>query len=416
MGRVVCLLLAVLLLLSGCAGGSLEAATDPTVLDTVPDETLGYTDVSGYQVDSPLAYPDYTFEGTPDTNALRQTAVRAMRDLLTVQWSSVEGIYYFKTGPVSKKFFQHQPDTTYSGVIYSNASTGIFQFMEYYDQETGRLLFPGNGDAVKKVLGSSCADCLIWAWTTVCNSVTGAYYPKTMTQPNGYIPVGGYTFDRTVENYSYLPTRDICEENGTQVMLEAYTQVLPADALVSSTDDHGMMVIEDPTVVRNEDGTVNTQESYVIIQDQRGGRGDGFYEVEENGKTLLLSGRTWAKFTFQELLDKHYIPVTTEEFMGTGAYEKAQVTVTSQELTATVESNYPLAVVKAVLTDHTGDTYVLERKCFGGADEPGVPRTFDLSKLSALQELSPYEKKGYTLSIQVVVSTGERFTPIEIKL
>lgn len=420
--RIVALILALsaAIAVTGCSEtGDISAATAPEPV-ILPNPTPTY-DPTGYRVDGVMAYPDYTFSAPPTTDELRQTAVRAMRDILSVRWSCIDGIFYYKTGPVSEKFFQHQPDTTYAGVLYSNASTGIFQFMEYYDQKSGRLLFPGDGDDIKHVLGSSCADCLIWGWTAVCNSVTGPYYPNTMVYANGYYPVGDYTYDLAITNFNQQPTYKIVEDNGKDVILDAYTRVQPADAFVSTPDNHGMMVIEPPHVVYHADGTINTAESYVRIQDQRGGRGGGFYEQEEDGQILLYSGRTEATFTFDKLLEKSYIPVTTAEFAGIKPYEAPSVSASDPApgsfralLDTTVSANYPLAVVNAWLVDMEGNRLLIDRKCFGGAGDNGVAREFilgDLKKLSGF-ESDPYYLPTLTVQIEVVTSTGVRFIPV----
>ena len=136
MKRVLCFIILTALILSmfGCMQKPLPFDTAPAV-DLIEDPT-------GYKVTNPMAYPDYTFDEEPTIMQLRLTAVRAVNDLLSVNWSISQGISYNKTGPVSNKLFMHQADTTYAGVIYSNASTGLVHFTEYYDHETGRLIFP----------------------------------------------------------------------------------------------------------------------------------------------------------------------------------------------------------------------------------------------------------------------------------
>ena len=66
-------------------------------------------------------------------------------------------------------------------------------------------------------MGSSCADCLIWGWNTVCNSIVGSYYPVTMVYANGYYPVGDYTYDTSISTFNRLPTNTIIEQNGETV-------------------------------------------------------------------------------------------------------------------------------------------------------------------------------------------------------
>ncbi len=377
------------------------------------------TEEEQYQVAEPLAYPDYTFSQTPDTTQLRQTAVQAMRDLLSVQWCSPNGLGYYKNG--SKKFFDYPEKMTFGGVMYSGAGSGLFQFLEFYDYETGRFQHPGTADRVKNEVGSACTDSLLWSWSTVCNSFNCGYFPSTMVQSNGFLLVGEYRYDKSVKSFYALSTEKIVEDNGQQVMARSYAQMLPADILVSSTDIHGMMVIEAPQVVHNADGTVNTEESFVMIQDQRGGIGADFYEVYHEGYTVHHSGRISEKYTFAQLLEKNYIPVTTAEFAGVKSYEPAEVTVqggaatTVQQLQQlTVNSNYPIAVINIYAMEEAGNKTLLDKVLFNGLSEKGVPRSYAFGDNQVLQSLdaAPYSQ----ITVEVVSSTGERFTPITVTL
>ena len=377
-----------------------------------------------YSVPAPMATPDYTFSGTPTTDELRQTALQGMRDLLSIQWHTATEISYYKTGPMSHKRFEHLPKNVYGGTLYSNASTGIFQFLEFYNQETGELKYPGEPHELKEAIGNSCADSLLWGYSTVCNSITGGFFPATMVYANGYIPVGRYTYDYSVDNYNKYPSSKIVKANGQDVIIESYTLVQPADALVSTTANHAMMVVGAPKVSYNDDGSVDLANSYIPIQDQRAGSGEGFYDEIVDGYLVRFSGRTYYDFPFSELLEKHYIPVTTAEFMGTKPYEKATVTLSKECATvndllrAKVESNYPLAVIRITLTDTKGTQTVIGRELFGGNAATGVPRSFMLSYMDCLVkfEKSEYNKAGNTLLLEAIASTGESFKLAELTI
>lgn len=379
----------------------------------------------GYQVPSPMAYPDYTFNETPDTTELRMTAVRATRDLLSVQWHTKQTISYNKTGPVSGKHFNHYPETTYAGVLYSSANTGLFQFLEFYDYETGELCFDGTSDELKTTIGTSCADAILWGWSTVCNSISAGFYPTFMIYANGYLPVGDYKYNLNVNTYNLMPTYAILEDNEESVIYDAYTKVLPADALVSSTDNHAIMVIENPTIVYNSDGSIDTKNSYIMIQDQRGGRGTGFYEVEENGHTLNYSGCVSLKFTFEELYKRHFVPVTAAEFIGTKEYEKATVDISNKNVATlddlkntTIKANYPLAIINIHVTNHSGKEMLIDKILFNGTALTGVPREYALSQSKGLTKFqeSDWNVIGNRIRVEVVPSTGERFTAIEFEI
>ena len=419
MKRIYALLTVTALLFLCACGGQPE----PTP-QTLPPTTAA-TDPSGYVVNGVMKYPAYTFDEDPSLLTLRLMAVSAFKDLLSIRWSTATPITYNKTGPVSDKTFQHEVDVTYAGTIYSNANTGIFQFLEFYDFETGRLVYPGEVDEMKETIGASCSDAMVWGLTTVCNSITGPYYPATMVYKNGFLPVGNYTYDFSIQSYTLHPTYKIVEDNGANVILEAYTMVRPGDMFVSTPDNHGMMAISVPSVIYKSDGSIDLDKSYVMIQDQRGGRGAGFYEEKEGGEIIRYSGRTSAKFTFKQLLDKSYLPVTTAEFAGLKPYEKATASISIEScssindlLGATVSSNYPLAVVNIKVRDPFGNEAVIGRKLFGGGEQGGVPREFALSEMECLTNFaeSIYNTPSYTIQVEVVPSTGERFIVSELYL
>ena len=377
--------------------------------------------VSGcsYTVKNPLPYPDYTFRDTPDTTQLRQTAVQAMRDLLSIEWCSPDGIAYHKKG--SKKHFQYPKNMTFGGVMYTGASAGLFHFLEFYDYETGQLLYPGTADELKLDIGSACADSLLWSWATVSNSTSGGFHPNFMVQKNGFIPVGTYEYNASIPSFSLLSTETIISNNGPEIMAESYAQALPADALVSSTDIHAMMVIENPTVVYLADGKIDTASSYIMIQDQRGGIGAGYYDVEHDGYTVHHSGRISEKFTFDMLMEKNYIPMTTAEFVGTKAYDAPTVTVEGGECTSfeslselSVVSNYPIAVININTKDAKGRITNIDKIFLSGAAETGAPRNYELSDSYPLKQLDPGTCKG--IQIEVVSSTGKRFIPIDLTI
>lgn len=371
----------------------------------------------GSHASVPEGYPDYTFDNTPDTDAMRQTAVRAVRDLLSIQWTPAETISYFNTAGRDKQF-DYKPGNIYGGLLYTGASTGLFQFLEYYDMETGVLSYPGSGDELRKTLGSGCADSLLWGWATVSNSFNCGYYPSMMVYKNGFLPVGDYTYDQNLQSFYMLPTQSIIANNGEKIIYDSYTKVLPADALISSSVDHAMMAIENPVVVYLSDGSIDTENSYIMIQDQRGGTGKGFLEEEVDGHTVYFNSARSLKMTFAELYKKNYIPVTVAEFTGQKPYDKAEVTISSQCKSAAdlknaaIQANYPIAVINIDGVDAEGNNVSIEKVIINSASTNGPARNYDLSNTdSANRDLSGYKK----ITVEVVVSTGERFEVADFK-
>ena len=83
-----------------------------------------------------------------------------------------------------------------------------------------------------------------------------------------------------------------------------------------------------------------------------------------------------------------------------------------------MESNYPLAVINLIVTGKNGKQTIVDRLLFNGSSADGVPKTCYLSTVYGISDLpgSSHDVAGNTITIEVVVSTGERFTPISFEL
>lgn len=416
---------------------SMAACTEetPATTDATEDvqETGNQLYYHDYKVSNPMQYPDYTFDHEPTTDELRQMAVKAMRDMLTIEWCTPQFLMYNKVGSASGKTYTHAPGVTYAGLPYTNGDSAIWNWYEYYNTETGVLEFPGDGYALNETLGNTCTGSIMWGWATVCDSLDGNYNNYEMTKLHGCIPLGDIQYPDYIDTFADYSTALIIDENGEDVILEAYALCLPADGVASYPQDHGMMIIEPATVVRNEDGSINADESYLIIQDQRGGAGDAAYTHEINGEKQYFSGRTYAKFTFQQLLDQDYIPCSTAEFLGLKPYTAREITVTTIDgtgevkdfngfATATLNSNYPMCILRTVLVDAEGNETQVAVKFLDKRDvRKGTARKFSMGKYSDVLDskvLEQYLEAGqtYTMRLDVTVSTGEVITPISFQI
>ena len=415
------------MLCSGC--GKQEKASEKKTAPSVP-ETAVVTDSvqeteqvtepvaeeTRYQVNNPKARPDYSVSENPTTDELRATALQAMQDFVTLAWTPDKYYTYKNPYDIVNKQFQFVPEVTFGGLPYTNAHTGLFQWYAYYDAETGIMSYPGDGMEWSANLGSVCADTILWSWSTVVNSIGGRFNTFTMTPEYGFIPVGDYVIPEGVLDYREYPTDRICSDNGMETILEAYTQVLPADALVSTPDGHAVMVVKLGEVVRNADGTIDAEKSTIFICDQRGGTGNYFYEEEINGETLLLSGRSNYEYTFAKLYKLGYIPVTCEEFIGVSGYEKPEITFEgsadslNQFLSGSLKCQYLLATLEAV-DAQTGErlAIALYRKNDTVTNKGCDGFTYDLQKLQGLEA-----EAGTTVKIVATLATGHQFTITEI--
>lgn len=370
-------------------------------------------------VPNPMPRPDYTFYHTPSIDEMRQRAITAMKDLLSIQWTVHKKIAHSKSGAVSGKRFIYEANVTHAGLPYTNGGKGLFQFMEFYDNETGRLKFYGSPEEFNDLIGCTCAGGVMWGLSSVCHSLNGRFINFCMTPKFGCFPVGGYHIDPNIENLRDYQTSRIIQENGIPAIIDAYTKIQPADAVTSSDKDHTMMCIDYPVVEYTENGQIDTEKSYVMIQDQRGGFKQGFYDVRDGDDLLHYSGRTEFKYTFKMLLNEFYIPLTTKEFMGTEPYERANITfdgyASSREtlIGGTVRSNYPMAIIKLILTQNNGYKVMIDRYLFDRIDPyTGLARAFPMDKMASAIRSA----QGRTLEVEVTASNGEVIIPVSISL
>ena len=378
-----------------------------------------------FRVPHPLTYPNYVFTEQPTPEQLRQRAMDAMEDFLSIQWSTHQKIVHGKSGPVGGKIFIYDADVVFAGLPYTNGDKGLFQFLEFYDFETGRLKFSGTGQEFNRLLGGTCAAGVMWSWATVCHTLTGQFDNYFMVPKFGCYPVGDITFDDTIRYYPQCPTRDIIRDNGIDRVLDAYSKILPADAVTTSPHgDHTMMVISKPHVEYTEDGKIDPEKSYVIIRDQRGGFGDGFYDAREADCLVHYSGRLALKYSFRRLLDEAYIPLTTKEFMGTEPYQRAKVWFEGETPTdmdslkqGAIRCNYPMAVLKVILTDENGAEALIHRHLFVKKEiEEGLARNYPMKLASDAIPAAVYVAmepgKTYDLRVEVTPTTGEKLVPV----
>lgn len=398
MKKILCILLALLLTMSlwGCQKEKQAVAT-PTTWE---------------QINAiPVATDDMTEE------ALRQICLDFFRLQLSFQWSPKESFSYTIT--TYKEPREFSAGTVYAGLPYqgSSRSGNLYLAMEYYDPKTGVLDNTGiDGQELSHILGNHCTSSPYWAWSRVVTSVS--HYANTcMTEHYGFLPVGNYTYT-TMQWSENARTRSVCQENGEQVMFESYALLKPADGIFLfyslGGNSHCRMVSAAPVVVRNADGTINPEESYILYMDQGSGLKD---YTAADGTKVQLQGKIDEKATFRELFDKSYVPFTFAEFTGDAPVKVGKVTTTLTAPT-TIEAvvgdmltaNYPISYAEVTLTDEDGK--VSYRKVTPAQSlnvwEMPAGKLMDTSQVRTLLEKGPH-----TLRIRLRIGSGQLLTAYE---
>ena len=183
-------------------------------------------------------------------------------------------------------------------------------------------------------------------------------------------------------------------------------------------------------MVRDENGKIIPNQSYITILDQRTWHNSKSGTVTEGEHTLQFSGRTAYKFYFDKLLEKCYIPVTVAEFLGEKNYDRPVVTFEGKTETCTtideltkgkITCNYDMAAVELILVDEAGNRERLTMNVFRSSDVSfGASRDFSLSTFKTSLGTKFMNKletgRTYQVRVEVTAPNGQIFVPVEISI
>lgn len=372
---------------------------------------------SPYRVYKPItladmdALPIATADMTSDE--LRQLCVDFFRMQLTFQWVSETDIHYNIRG----KDTWLKAGTVYAGSPYTaTAKSGnLYMTMEYYDQQTGILTNPGMMDQdFMKHIGNHCTYGSFWGWARVINSTSAQFNVNMGLESYGYIPLGDFSTAH-IEKWEegVMDTRMVAREAGKETIFEGYAQLQKADCVYvwfgGGGNSHIRMLSQDAVVVRNADGTINGEESYIIYLDQ----GSGWTDKTFDGNTIPVQGGVDEKVSFQRLYSAGYLPFTFAEFQGEDPIEETCITTsldtletvtTTQLADATVTANYSISHITLSVTDENGNE-IYRQNAYAPrilTMEMGISDAVDTEKLAALQ--------GQQLTVTCRLGNGDNVT------
>ena len=421
-GIAILLLCSLLLCLCACS-------VEPAPQETKPTEPgRDYSAYAGIVHDNktwydtllamPIASPDMT------ERELRQLCADAFRINQTFTWTPTTDISYSFTllGRTSEVVLPK--GIAYSGLYYFSpkAVGNVWKALEYYDHETGAMDIEAMNGESRAILSSACARSCEWAWGRISNS-TGL---ETMDSYSQYssrvVPIGPYNY--TPGKYSFASgngTLEIIALNGNDIMCQSYANMQTADGVYSSSSYHVMMCASDPVVVKNAAGTIDPNQSYVLVfeQDAIGSKTETKNYLQENGVTMRPLGTVDNKYTFQQLLDKGYVPFTIPELAGTDPVEVGDAwigknadnrvengaDITLKDLRSkTLGMNYALCVVYVQVKDAEGNSVAEFRPHI-----ETTPFTFSVPAHSVLSDtdLAPYADGNHTVTVSVRMANGE---------
>ena len=212
----------------------------------------------------------------------------------------------------------------------------------------------GSFDGYDLYMGNDCATAIAQAYAAVSHSFTFTY-ANQMIPDRGYdtIPVGDYEW-KLDKQYAY--SKPYVEATGEQRMYEAYAQMRKGDAVAYTVAEggHTRMCAEDPVVVRYEDGTIDPENSYVLMHQQGG--------VNVVIEPYYTTWGIFTKITFSHLYHTDTaLPITIAELLDGNVAEPTAALEGGADgrdglISGTVTSNYFLDSVTLCVTDDAGST------------------------------------------------------------
>ncbi len=395
--------------------GETEAETDQAASDrpyleqfisSYEPKRVAVEKLSWEKLDS---FPKANETMTPDE--ARELTVSFFRFCQTFAWIPDSSLVYERKTNGDKTSLTK--GTVYGGLPYGHISSGtVYRLMDFYNPETGVVnLKKATPEGETLYFANQCSMGAYQGWGRVINS---AQYTWTqyMVPRKGFLPVGPYTYDKNLQDFTKKLTTEICKENGEQTMFRSYAAMQPADGVVRySSSGHVMMCSGNVKVVYNADGTINGEESSFTILDQAEKHKA---KQQADGSEILVQGGVDAVYTFQKAFQSGYLPFTFAEYLGADPIETAAASVnlegesvtTADLKKAKITANYSIADV--YLNILNGEGTVVYQKPIRVANVNH--REMELATPLIGNPFKAYENGLYQVQLQVQLYTGDRIT------
>lgn len=363
--------------------------------------------------------------------ALRDTVVQKMYDMGTIVWRVRKNLAHNCKCGQNTCVGVYTTDFTYVGIPYKHGNGTLTSFNYCLDEEGYMNDWVYEMDEMNgydSYIGSMCSSAASMAWWTVANSTNFMssqfsvpfYYDNAENYPDyGCIPVGEGWWEGVVFNGSTRLTDVYVNSCTEQEFFQALAQTHRGDLLTNGIEAgmHTVMVADEPVIVRDQQGNINGEKSYLLTHEQTGFRVDD----------ATMTYTTWRineKNSFNLLRGECYVPVTCEELL-TGEMETPECTILDSPdgqlgmTVGTVKANYFLETVTLKITDSKGNV-VLDKINFpkaGKFDDANTKSTslcyidsYDMAYFcTALQSVQFEKGETYTYTICAHLATGDDF-------
>lgn len=351
---------------------------------------------------------------------LRQICLDFFRLSLTFQWTPAENYTYSVNG----KKVTLEKGSFLAGVPYvaENAGGSLYSFLRYYDPETGLLDLKNTKAAgILPALGTHCSSGAFWGWARVVNSIPTNYATVMYHHEQGFLRVGPYQYFTPGDRWDREDnsTKKCCTANGQDVMFRSYAAIEPADGLllVIPGGMHVRMAVS-VNVVKNEDGTINGDKSYVTYLDQ--GSSWDEKDLGEEG-SVSFQGGVDEKESFSKLYKTGYVPFTFGEFLGTDPVEAPTATLSLEGSevpwesfkSAKIHSNYFLGEGRITVYNGEGDVIYSESASAGSTF---CLKSMRIDRLFMKPDAQKTIKNAARVVVEAYLATGETITVFDGKV
>ena len=352
----------------------------------------------------------------------REAIVADMYAQGTIEWTVSEPLVFGCYCELVNCYGSFYPGTTVRGILYNHKACSLERMQYALDEnnvfrpEIGRL---GEFDGMDSYMGNDCSTSIASAYRRVIADVDFNYTKNMLNGVSKSIVPLGYWPDAT--ELGYEPTYNDVYVNtaGEQAMFESYALARPADMVLTydQSGGHVRLVAENPIIVRDQNGLIDGNESYLITHEQGAPR---------TFEPYYSSWRLSYKYSFASLYTTWYVPLTCVNF-ATGQFDTPMAELRNGVegkfgmTTGSVYSNFFLDSVNLVITDDAGNTVfdhvqfttVSHYRDDGARQDLWIRRDmheYDLGHLAVpLQNVVFQNGKTYNYTITAHVGSGDDF-------
>ena len=377
-------------------------------------------------IEKVLVRENTPYEMDENVAKLRDTVVAAMYKMGTIKWTTSQDLYHDCHCLLSVCHGAYKQGQLHIGIPYNHYSTTYERFIACFDENNVAADWVYTLPAIEgfdTYFGNDCSGAVQAAWWTVSNT-TDVRYCENM-QPIrsrfGCIAVGQWPSDVEVLS-GETSYKKVISLMSLEEWYEAYAQVRRGDAYVNLGKDgnHTRMAQEDPVIVRDENGVIDGDYSYIITIEQG---------APATMDPYFCSWRFDYKYTFKNLILGGYLPITCEELL-TGEMEPVEVKVVGGTegrggmTVGMVEANYNIDTVTLIIQDsqgnvafkHTLNPNAGYRSDWNATDMGirNVALNFDLARFATpLVNANLVRGESYSYSVNVLLSTGDVIAAVE---